>query len=72
MKTGICQICRKEFKLTKNNYLHRHGYKQELRIKIWQGIVTFTKTYYKLVKPPCTGSGLPAITLKEKGEKGDI
>ena len=58
MKTGICLVCKKEFKLTKKNKLYCHGYKRELREKTWHGIVSFTKRYYKITSPPCTGSGL--------------
>jgi len=57
MKTGICPICHKEFKVTKKGNLYRHGYKQEIRQKTWKGIVTFTKRYYVLISPACKGSG---------------
>jgi len=66
MKIGICQICQKEFKLTKDGSLHRHGYKQEIRQKTWHGIVSFTKRFYVLTMPPCPGTGIPAVRIKEK------
>ena len=66
MKTGICPICHKEFKITKRNKLYLHGYKRERREKTWKGIVSFTKRYYKITKSPCNGSRLSAIALKEK------
>ena len=64
MKIGICQICHKEFKLTKRNKLYLHGYKRELKEKTWQGIISFTKRYYKITKSPCKGSGLSAVKMK--------
>ena len=66
MKIGICPKCHKEFKITKFEKLYKHGYKRELKRKIWHGIVTFTKTYYKITSPPCGGSGLLAVRVKEE------
>jgi hypothetical protein len=64
MKTGICQICHKDFKITKKEKLYLHGYKRELKQKTWKGIVTFTKRYYKIISPACKGSGLLASKIK--------
>jgi len=67
MKTGICQICHKEFKLTKLGKLHRHGYKQVIYHKKWAGFFgIFTTAYYRLIQPPCLGSGLLPIMLHKK------
>jgi len=66
VKTGICPICHKNFKLTKSGKLYLHGYKRKLKQKTWIGLITFTKTYYKLIKQPCLGTGLLPIKLEEK------
>ena len=65
MKTGICPVCHKEFKLTKKNKLYIHGYRRELKEKTWHGIVSFTKRYYKIIKPPCLGSQLLTTKVKK-------
>ena len=66
MKTGICQICKKEFKLTKSNKLWRHGYKQEIVNKRWPGyLFSIIYRFYKLTQAPCKGSGLPAIKISD-------
>jgi len=64
MKTGICPICQKVFKLTKSDKLWRHGYKQEMRIKKWEnsfGIIE--RRFYKLIKKPCVGTGRLAMRI---------
>jgi len=67
VKTGICQICHKEFKLTKSGKLHRHGYKQEIHHKKWTGYFgNFIVAYYKLIQSSCIGSGLPPIILEKE------
>ena len=67
MKTGICQICHKEFKLTKSGKLYRHGYKQEIRYKQWAGYFYYiSKVYYRLTKQPCTGGDLLPVILQKK------
>lgn len=65
MKTGICDICRKPFKLNRPGKLYRHGYKQEIQIKKWEGFIyDVVKRRYKLIKMPCLGSGsYPTILI---------
>lgn len=66
MKTGICQICQKPFKLTKSGKLHRHGYKQYLHHKTWEGYFNkITRSYYIITQQPCNGTGLMPVVLKK-------
>lgn len=69
MKSGICQICHKPFKLTKFGKLCRHGYKYEIHKKKWTGFWSDLEIYevhYKLTKQPCAGSSLPPVALEER------
>lgn len=67
MKTGICQICQKPFKLTKLGKLHRHGYKQYLYHRIWKGFLSdITHSFMIVTQLPCDGTGLMPVVLKKK------
>jgi len=69
MKTGLCPICHKSFKLTKFGKLYSHGYKRELKQKTWKGFITFIKSYYKIISPACKGSGCLFVKTKENNEE---
>ena len=72
MKTGICQICQKSFKLTRLGKMHRHGYKMKKRTKKWSGFIyEIVKNYYKLTQKPCKGTGFYPIPIAKK-EEGDL
>ena len=66
MKTGICQICKEAFKLTKGGKLYRHGYKQELHIKKWKSLFgIFERRYFKLTQDPCSGTGQLPLRMEK-------
>ena len=54
---GICSICQKEFKITKNNRLYKHGYKCKIIKKSWNGLFVEMKSIRIITAPACIGSG---------------
>ena len=65
MRSGICQVCHQQFRLTKHGKLYRHGFKWEVFYKGRYGLFTAFIKCRVITKSPCLGSGFTTVRFKK-------